>query len=520
VKTNTIAKNSFIMSIAVFLSRILGLVRDQVMAAFFGTSFVNDAFNIAFNIPNLLRRLFGEGALSAAFVPIYNEYGLKRGKRFQLLFACNVLSILTLFLAVLSLLGMVFAPLIVRVLYPGSSEETTELAIKLCRIIFPYLFFIGFSSTLIAILNSHNKFFITGLSSGMLNIAWIAMLFCGIIFVGKEPSELIFFAAYGVLLGGFLQTIINFPFLKAVGYRFILILRFNTIAVKTLWRRFLPAMIGLGVREINLIADALIASFLPVGSISALGIANRLMQLPLGVFGISVGTAVLPEYSRLFTQERWDDIAETMRYSIHLILYILAPISVIMILGSDAFIRLIFQRGQFGETSVYMTKLALIYYTVGLCFYGLNQVVTPLFYAAGDTKTPVKIAASMVVLNITLSVVLMQFMAHSGVALATSVCAVVQLCIMLAVMKRKLPMLKVERYLVNIAKLAGILCVLGLALWAFDTWFVAEQVGFWFWLVKSALFIIIGIGLVAGLYFGLKMEYVERIRIFRHRVNS
>jgi len=511
MKPNTIAKNSLIMSIAVFFSRILGLVRDQVMAAFFGTSLVNDAFNIAFNIPNLLRRLFGEGALSAAFVPIYNDYGLKRGKRFQLLFACNVLSILTLFLVILSILGMVFAPLIVKALYPGRSGETIELAVKLCRIIFPYLFFIGLSSTLIAILNSHNKFFITGLSSGMLNIAWITMLFCGAVFAGKEPSELIFFAAYGVLLGGLLQTVINFPFLKEVGYRFLLILRFNTIAVKTLWRRFLPAMIGLGVREINLIADALIASFLPEGSITALGFANRLMQLPLGIFGISVGTAVLPEYSRQFSEKRWDDIAETLRYSVHLILYILAPISVIMILGSDTFIRLIYQRGLFDDTSVYMTKLALIFYTIGLCFYGLNQVVTPLFYAAGDTKTPVKIATFMVALNITLSVLLMQFMAHSGIALATSVCAIVQLVCMLVLVRKKLPMLRVERYLANIAKLAGILCVLGVVLWVFDLWFITEKAGLWFWLVKSALFVIIGIGLTAGLYYGLRMEYVGRL---------
>jgi len=509
---HNIAKNSFIMSVAVFLSRILGLIRDQVMAAFFGTTYVNDAFNIAFNIPNLLRRLFGEGALSAAFVPIYNEFGTKRGKKFQLLFASNVLSILTLFLLILSLLGVLLAPLIVRVLYPGRDLQTIELAIKLCRLIFPYLFFIGLSSTFIAILNSHNKFFITGLSSGLLNIGWILMVVVGSFLVKNDMSDLVFFAGYGVLLGGFLQTVINLPFLKQVGYRLLVILRFRTIAMKTLWKRFLPAMIGLGVREINLIADAQIASFLPMGSITALGLANRLMQLPLGIFGISVGTALLPEYSRQFTEQRWDDISETLRFSVHLILYILVPISVLLIMGADIFTRLIYMRGEFGEHSVHMTSLALIFYSIGLCFYGLNQVVTPLFYAAKDTKTPVKIAAGMVGLNIALSIVLMQFMAHSGVAFATSLCAIVQLFIMVMFIKKKLPQVKTERYTWNLIKLGFIIALQVGVLWVFDRLYVSAQAGLLFYLMKSVLFIAIGVVFVILMYFLFKMEYAKQMR--------
>jgi len=517
---HNIAKNSLIMSVAVFLSRILGLVRDLVMAYFFGTTYASDAFYIAFNIPNLLRRLFGEGALSAAFVPIYNEFGIKRGKKSQLLFASNVLSILTFFLLVLSILGVLLAPILVRVLYPGSGEQTTALAIKLCRLIFPYLFFIGLSSTFIAILNSHNKFFITGLSSGLLNIGWILMLGVGSFLVKNDMDDLIFFAGYGVLLGGFLQTIINLPFLKQVGYRLRVILRFNTIAMKTLWRRFLPAMIGLGVREINLIADTLIASFLFEGSISALGLANRLMQLPLGIFGISVGTALLPEYSRQFTEKRWDDISETLRFSIHLILYILVPISVILIMGSDVFIRLIYMRGEFGERSVEMTSLALIFYTIGLCFYGLNQVVTPLFYAAKDTKTPVKIATGMVALNIALSVSLMLLwqpkeMALSGVALATSACAIVQFVIMVFFIQKKLPQVKTKNYTKNLVKLGCIIALQMVVLRIFDMLYVSSEMGFLFYLIKSGLFVIIGVVFVAVMYYALRVEYFLRLKSFK-----
>lgn len=459
-----VAKNSAIMSVAVFFSRILGLIRDQVMAAIFGTGFINDAFNIGFYIPNLLRRLFGEGALSAAFVPIYNEYGIKRGKRYQFLFAINVLSILSFILLLLTVLGIVFSPLIVRLFYPGLPTETSELAISLCRIMFPYLFLIGLSSTFIAILNSHNFFFITGLSSALLNVGWISVLMiAGLVlrlmnFTGDKMEVLVYFAAYGVLLGGFLQTIINFPFLKKIGYRFLFILRFKTVAMKTLWYRFIPGMIGLGIREINMIADAVIASFLPVGSITTLGFGNRLMQLPLGIFGISIGTAVLPEYSKQFTEKRWDDISETLRFSIHYVAYIMLPVSVVMIMGSETFVRLIFQRGAFGENAVTMTQAALVFYSIGLIFYGLNQAITPIFFAAKDTKTPVKIGAVMVATNISLNLILVRFMAHAGLAFATSITAGINFCFLFFVLKKKFPLVRVKKVLVNLLKVA-IICI-------------------------------------------------------------
>ena len=462
--SSNVAKNSAIMSIAVFFSRILGLVRDQVMAAFFGTSFVNDAFNIGFYIPNLLRRLFGEGALSAAFVPIYNELGIKKGKAYQLNFALNVLSILSFLLLFLTMIGMIFSPLIVNLLYPGLAPETAELASKLCRIMFPYLFLIGLSSTFIAILNSHNFFFITGLSSALLNVGWVLLLVSGSVitkylYSETQMSRLVFFAAYGVMLGGFLQTIINLPFLKRIGYSFEIILKFKSEAMKNLWYRFIPGMIGLGIREINMVADAIIASFLPIGSITTLGFGNRLMQLPLGIFGISIGTAVLPEYSKQFTEKRWDAISETLRFSIHYVLYIMLPITITMIVGSETFVRLIFQRGAFGETAVFMTKSALVFYVLGLSFYGLNQAVTPVFYAAKDTKTPVKIAGIMVITNISLNLILVQFMAHAGLAFATSITAGLQFLIMIIVLKRRFPLIKLKKLLNNIIKIF-IICLM------------------------------------------------------------
>lgn len=497
-------KNTGIMSIAVFFSRIIGLVRDQVMAAFFGTSFVNDAFNIAYNIPNLLRRLFGEGALSAAFVPIYNEYGMKRGKRFQMLFALNVLTILTSILAALTLLGVIFAPVIVHLIYPGLPDNTSALAIKLSVILFPYLFLIGLSSTMIAILNSHNYFFITGLSSALLNIAWIAMLFIGSYF-NLDKETLVYFAAWGVILGGVLQTVINFPFLRKLGFPFLLIFRVKSAAMAALWKRFVPGMIGLGVREINLVMDALIASFLPGGSITALGIANRLMQLPLGIFGISAGTAVLPSFSRSLINKDWKELSETLRFSILFMLYIMLPITALMIGGSYDFVILLFQRGAFNDQSTLMTVKALICFCFGLTFFGLNQTLTPIFYAAKDTKTPMIIAGIICFTNIVLNIILMFPLKHAGLALATSLSAMLQFVIILRVLLKRFPDLRITGIRVNLFKISIISLILFGAIFLISkNWIVS---GLILKLTKVSVMIAVWTLLFVIMGFIFKLEY-------------
>lgn len=437
-----LARNISVMSIAIFFSRILGLVRDQVMAFFFGTSFINDAFNVGYNIPNLLRRLFGEGALSTAFVPIYNEIGIKEGKLNQQEFALNLISILTLVLGGLTLIGIASAPLIVKALYPGLAAQTSDLAVRLTRIIFPYLFFIGLSSTFIAILNSHDYFFMTGLSSALLNIGMLATLLIPHFAFGIGGEALIDWAAWGVLLGGVLQTAINLPYLKKIGYRWVIICRWGSQAMSMLWKRLIPSLLGIGIREINLIADSLMASFLPVGSITALGFGNRLMQLPLGIFAISAGTAVLPLYSRCITNRSYHELSESMRFTALSLIYIMLPVTTLILTMGNDFVAILLQSGRFDAQAAWMTSQALIMYSLGLVFYSMNQTFTPLFYASGDTRTPVKIAAGMVALNISLNFILMQFLAHRGLALSTSITALVNYLLLLHLIKKKLPELK------------------------------------------------------------------------------
>ena len=435
---NKIAKNTGSMSIAVFLSRILGLVRDILMTNFFGTSYVADAFQVAYQLPNLLRKLFGEGALSAAFVPLYAEIGVKEGRARQISFALNILSVLCAFLLLLSGLGMLLAPLIVKLFAPGFDPVTSHLAAKLTRIMFPYLLLIGFSSTLISILNSHDYFFLPGLSSAFLNIGMILTLGVFLLLVPvSSHEEKIVIWSIGVILGGLLQTIINFPILKKIGYRFRLILDTRNEAIKVVWQRFLPGVWGLAVRQVNLAVDMILASLLATGSIAALNYGNRLMQLPLGIIGVSAGVAVLPLFSRYIAEERWDDLQEGLRFSLLSIAYIMVPVTALMIIFGKDLISIIFLRGAFNENSLHMTYQAFIFYSLGLTVFSMNRVIIPVFYAHKDTRTPVKISVVIVIANIILNLILMQFLQHAGLALATSISALLQLFILNLYIRRK-----------------------------------------------------------------------------------
>ncbi len=449
-----LVKNVGSMSIAVFISRILGLLRDIVMTNYFGTTSIADAFRVAFQIPNFLRRLFGEGALSAAFIPIYSDIGIKKGREYQIRFAINVVSLLTIFLIILCILGIFLAPFLVKVIAPGLDDVTQALTIKLARLLFPYLFLIGISSTLISILNSHDMFFIPGLSSAFLNIGMIGSL--GIYILINDSStmqEKIFYWSYGVLLGGLLQTIINFPLLKKLGYRVKLNLNTQSEALKAVWQRLIPGAIGIAVRQINLIVDVMLASLLATGSIAALGYGNRLMQLPMGIFGVAAGVAVLPLFSRFVSLQDWKRLSESLKFSIISLSFIMLPITALTAgLGKDL-IRLFFLRGAFDLNSVEMTYKALLFYSLGIFFYSMNRLIIPVFYANKDTKTPVKVSAVVVVINIILNLILMQFMAHAGLALATSISAAIQFLILCDLMNKRIGRIRFPNVVKPIVKL-------------------------------------------------------------------
>ncbi|MBN1949460.1 MAG: murein biosynthesis integral membrane protein MurJ, partial [Candidatus Cloacimonetes bacterium] len=451
---NRIARNTGSMSLGVLISRVFGLIRDIVMTNYFGTSYAADAFQAAFQIPNLLRKLFGEGALSAAFVPIYNEIGIKRGFAAQFKFAVNVLSFLTTILLIICLLGIILAPWLVRLLAPGFNEITYLLALKLVRIMFPYLMLIGLSSTLISILNSHDYYFIPGLTSAFLNVAMFGSLLIFINLTGEtDLARLAVVWSWGVVLGGILQTVVNFPLLARIGYRFGINFRTGSEALKALWQRFIPGAVGLAIRQINLAVDLILASLLVTGSLAALNYGNRLMQLPLGIFGVSAGVAVLPLFSRQIAGREWKTLSENLRFALVAVTFIMLPLTAVIAgLGEDV-VRIVFQRGAFDQTSLIMTNRALVCYALGLVFFSVNRILIPVFYANGDTLTPVRISVVIVVLNIVLNLILMQFLQHAGLALATSLSALVQTFLLIRYLKKKIPEIEFHKYTGNIRKI-------------------------------------------------------------------
>ena len=431
------------MSSAIFVSRIFGLIRDIVLMNYLGTTDVADAFQAGFRIPNLLRKLFGEGALSAAFIPIYTEVGIKKGKKEQLQFSYNMLSLLCLVLSILSLFGIFFAPILVKILAPGFDHQTHEITVTLTRILFPYLFLIGFSSILLSILNSHDFFFVPGLSSSFLNIGMLLVFFIVLWF--NPQLSLIQKAhalSYGILFGGILQTIVNFPLLRKIGYKIRFYINFQSEALHTVWYKFLPGVIGLAIRQINLAVDTILASFLAAGSITALAMGNRLMQLPLGIIGVSAGVAVLPLFSKCVAEKNWKKLTEQLEFSLLSVAFILIPVTVLLIILGKEFIEILFLRGEFTQQSLQMTYSALIYYSLGIVFFSANRLLIPVFYANKDTKTPVKISAVTVVVNIVLNIFLMQFMQHAGLAFATSLSGAIQFLILYSILHKKFPEIK------------------------------------------------------------------------------
>lgn len=508
-----LAKNAGSMSIAVFISRIFGLMRDIVMTKYFGTTNVADAFRVAFQIPNFLRLLFGEGALSAAFIPIYNDIGIKKGRSAQISFALNILSLLTLFLVILSLLGIILAPILVRIIAPGLDEGTTQLTIKLTRVLFPYLFLIGLSSTMISILNSHDRFFLPGLSSAFLNIGMILSLMIYIWVTDGTITDRIYFWSYGVLLGGMMQVIINLPLIRQVGYRIRINLNHKGEALQAVWQRLIPGAIGIAVRQINLIADMILASLLATGSIAALGYGNRLMQFPLGIFGVAAGVAVLPLFSRLAALQEWQKFKESLRFSAISISFIMLPVTAYIAgMGKDI-IRLLFLRGEFDYNSLQMTNSALVFYSLGIIFFSLNRLLIPAFYANKDTRTPVKVSIVIVFLNIVLNLILMQFLEHSGLALATSVSAAVQFIILKDLFNKRIGRIKFPKIFRPVLKLLFLSIFIYISILLINRYFIAETT-----IEIFAKLILTGLFSVLIMIFGSAVLQVQYSSEIKHRL--
>ncbi len=434
-----VAKAAGIVGSATLISRILGYARDMVMALYFGAGFASDAFIAAFRLPNLLRRLFGEGSFSIAFVPVFTEYLVKKGKAEAYALASSASKILMLVLFLSAIAGMLCTPLIIDVIAPGfaDSPEKTQLTILLTRIMFPYVIFIGMVALFSAILNVLGHFAAPALAPVLLNVAMIGAMVLGSFFFKSETARVIVLSA-GVLLGGVLQLLLQIPFLFRNGVRVWKKSILIHPGLKRIGTLMIPAVFGAAVYQINILVGTMLASLLPEGSVSYLYYADRLVQFPLGIFAYAVATAVLPSLSRQAAISDIPALKDTFAHAMGLVLFITIPAMVGLIVLRQPIVKLLFERGAFGNVATQLTASALLYYSIGLWAFSAVRIVVSMFYALQDTKTPVKTAALAIAANILLGIMLMGPMKHNGLALATSLASMINLVLLMVYLRKKL----------------------------------------------------------------------------------
>ena len=424
-----------IVGSATLLSRIFGYLRDMVTAYYFGVGPVADAFIAAFRIPNILRRLFAEGSLSISFVPVFTDTLNHKGKEEAFEMAGAALRLLSAILTLVAILGVLAAPWIVSGIATGfrADPEKFNLTVLLVRIMFPYVICICLVALSMGILNVLGHFAAPALAPVALNIAMIAALFLGGL-LSDDPMFRVQVLAWGVMAGGLLQVGMQLPALKRYGFSPLRMGPLWHPALSKVGKLMLPAVLGAAVYQVNIFIGTMLASLLPGGSIAALFFADRLVQFPLGVFAISIGTAVLPSLSRQMSDGDMAGVAETFSYGLRFTLFVTIPASVGLAVLREPIVSLLFSWGAFGAEGVALTAEALLYYAIGLWAVSCVRVTVPLYYAFKDTRTPVYVAVVAIGVNIALSLVLMRSMGHAGLALAVSVSSCFNLMVLLTLL--------------------------------------------------------------------------------------
>ena len=412
----------FVIASLTFLSRVFGLLRDIVLAANFGGSYVLDAFLVAFRVPNFFRRLFAEGAFNQSFIPILVEFESEGDRKRLKEFSSQVLGLMIAFLGLLSVLGVVFSDYLTLVFAAGFRDDAVKFSLTsaMLKITFPYLLLIAVTAYFMALQNSINRFALAAFTPVLLNISLIAavLLFAPLL---EMP---IMAAAWGLLAAGFLQLIIQIPALRS--YHILHPPKFKlklAPSVKRLLRIMTPIMLSGSIVQINLIVDMLLASFLVTGSIAWLAFAERLIQLPLGIFGIALTTVMMPYLSRLQRTSSPRAIGFFTSWSIRVALMISLPATLGLIIMAEPLIASIFFYGSFSAEDVANTQQALRAYALGLSGFILIKVLSSVFFARQDTKTPLKVVVVGAIIGICCSLTLVWSLKHVGIALATSISA-------------------------------------------------------------------------------------------------
>lgn len=430
-----VAKSASVIGGFTLFSRVLGFVRDVVIARMFGTGMHSQAFVVAFRIPNLLRDMVAEGAVNAAFVPVFSEYSARKSKEEFWHLANCLLNLLLIVLAALTILGVALSPWIVRLIAPGFSLDALKFqeTVRLTRIMYPYLLLIALSAYSMGILNSLKHFSLPAFAPCLLNISIIVFA----VIYGEGTLGL----ALGVLAGGVLQLAVQIPMLHKKGFRYRPALELRHPGIRQIRKLILPRIFSSCIYQLNLFVDTMLGSLAHIvgqGAISALYFANRVFQFPLGIFGIAIAQAALPTLTCQALEDNLDNFKKTLNFSLTAVFMIMLPVSALMVALSRPIVAALFQGGRFEADSTEITAGALMFYALSLSFYSANKVLVSGFFSLKDTKTPLKITAASLLVNIVFNLILMYPLKLKGLALATSLSGLSNFIILFYCLRKKI----------------------------------------------------------------------------------
>jgi putative peptidoglycan lipid II flippase len=465
-----LARSAGVTGLATMTSRILGLVREQVLAYYFGAGDAMDAFRVAFRVPNLLRDLFAEGAMSAAFVPTFTGYLARDGRDRAWALGNSVLNGLAIVTGALVVLGFIFAPDLVR-LFSGEYAEVPgklELTIMLARIVLPFLTLVALAAALMGMLNALGHFFVPAVSPATFNAASIVMIVALVPWAPMLGVAPIVIVAFATLAGGLAQVAIQWPTLAREGFRYRPHIDVRDEGFRRVLLLMGPGTLGLAATQINLFVNTILATGQGTGAVSWLDYAFRLMYLPIGLFGVSVATASTPAVSRLVAAQQFDGVRTTIAHAISLMMLLNVPATLGLIVLADPIVRVIFEHGSFTASDTENTAAALRFYAAGLLGYSVVRIVSPTFYALGQSRTPVMVSMASVVVNVLLNLALVRVMGYRGLALGTSITALLNAAAQLWLLRQRLSGIAGRTIAASFVRVLAASVAMALTAWAAD----------------------------------------------------
>ena len=463
-----ILKSASIISIITVVSRILGYVRDQRLTLLLGTSGIADSFVLAYRIPNVLRRLVGEGSMTASFIPVFTDYMRNRTREETWAFANRLFWTFSVLLSALTVLGVIFSPLFVRFFSMFGKNQIQLEAIYLNRLMFPYVLFIGMAAMAMAILNCFHVFGMPAATPILLNISFI---FFSVAVVWKHFSSPAAALAVGVLVGGIFQFFLQVPQLVKRGMSFQFGVSFTDPGVKRVAKLMVPGFVGIGIAQINLLVDTIFANakVMPEGSLVSLYVADRVTELVLGGYAIAVATAILPMMSHQAAAGNYEAMKKTFLFALRIVSFITIPAAVGLVILREPIVQVLFQHGRFVAESTRLTARALLYYALGLPAFAAVKLIVPAFYSTQDTKTPVRVAVITMIANVVLNVVfLIYFFAklkNGGPALASALAAYLNVFTLFVIFRLRFGRLGTRDIAASLAKIAVCASAMGVVCW-------------------------------------------------------